>query len=902
MITNQYQNNIYKSRINHKYKKNVVENRLSKQIENKPSTQRDEQNISFKGGFSLTSLKKAFAPHIKKTHNLSENIGLLKKYIGKAPEVLSNKTQTWEEIHTYLKHSTDGKSIEIVEKNWPTLLLEGIIYPFKELPLHIGDWAKNLFKPKAKQEAEGIFKTLNNTDIVNAMSGYMESAAKLKHDAEAVQSANLFTKAMKTFDPKTGNYNGVHERALTRIVTGFIPAFFLANDAYNLSRLCDDDPKEAEKEKKLRFNQEVKRVMSNAYLQLITLGALSKYINKNTGVFVGVTAITVFITEALSRLSNGKKIHFISEKEAKEINKKEAEKNPETATNKPQYKNVNDNFKAAKPGFKGTKVFNDFGFASEMPLATMKIATFSEKTTNNENKKELKPLLSLSVLTKWFIGTIALGLAVKHGKNIKIGKNGIKIADYMNVISKKYDSIYNKLTQHDFKIKNTEFKAIIEKLRKYDPVIANKVEKITNNYQRISSIKKEALNIAATLRKHGLDDLATAFEHLNNQKLNKTFKDIPAFKAAESYFKNLDNEVITKNLNELFEKLKNLGLEDKANELKNIIFKDEKVNTENYKQALKFVKQNLKEYTTTFENRFKVDTTTETQKLFDTAMSKLSEINSEIASNITNKIENSINEEYISLGKQNTKGVRELADFVTEPFKFMWGTITLPYKHIAKKALDLTKVDIPKWDKEFDAATNLIKKLRAKSMFGFGNKSLLTETDEAFAKYMNTQISKSFNTATMSSVSNSDLSALAKNTSTAATIWFLMADNHNMVMLKSNGDDKKNATLKAKERLVQETSRTFYNVMFINLFNNTFRSLFNSSLIGAQIVNTMSTLVGENINRKAIGVPVGTKTRDEILEADKRHLEDNGIKGDFFRFMSRLTGKKALTQRETSKK
>ena len=64
----------------------------------------------------------------------------------------------------------------------------------------------------------------------------------------------------------------------------------------------------------------------------------------------------------------------------------------------------------------------------------------------------------------------------------------------------------------------------------------------------------------------------------------------------------------------------------------------------------------------------------------------------------------------------------------------------------------------------------------------------------------------------------------------------------------------------------------------------------------------MSTVIGENANRKMIGVPVGQKTRDEILEADRRHLEDEGIKGDFFRFMSRLTGKKALTLRENKKK
>ena len=167
---------------------------------------------------------------------------------------------------------------------------------------------------------------------------------------------------------------------------------------------------------------------------------------------------------------------------------------------------------------------------------------------------------------------------------------------------------------------------------------------------------------------------------------------------------------------------------------------------------------------------------------------------------------------------------------------------------------------------------------------------------------MNKQFNKGFNTATMSSLSNSDLSALAKNTSTAATIWFLMSDNHNMVMQKSNGEDKVKANTKAKERLVQETSRTFYNVMFINLFNNTFRSIYNSSLFGAQTVNMASTLIGEYVNRKAIGMPVSPQSREEILNKEYENITSQGPKGKFFRFMSRLTGKKVLSQRDNMQK
>lgn len=896
MIINNNKNTIHKSRIGYKNKHSVAQIRV---LNNKPSAERNLNDISFKGGFSIAGLKKAFAPYIKKSHNLQENLELLEKYVGKAPSSLNAETIKWPQIGEYLKRNNNGQIIEISEKNWPTLIWEGIIYPIKELPLHIAEWAKNLVTPKTKQKAEGIFETLNNTDIVNSMSGYMESAAKYKHDSAAIQSSELFTKAMKMFDPKSGNYNGVHERALTRVVTGLIPAYFLANDAYNLSRLCDDDPKEAEKERKLRFNQEIKRVMSNAYLQLITLGALSKFINKSTWSFVGVTALTVLITEAFSRLSNGKKIHFISQEEAVKINEKEAKKkNKNSNDNTTEVTNVS----KSKPGFKGANVFETFGIVSQMPFETMNIATFTEKL-NEENNKELKPLLTLPVIAKWFVGTIALGIAFKHGKNIKIGASQIKLGDYLNVISKKYDALYNKLTQKDFKIANTEFKQIINKLRQYDDTIASKIEEIALNSQRTGKIKKEALEISKILKESGLNDLAEIFEHLNNQKLNKTFKDIPLYNKATKFFKERENAVIANNLEELFKKLETAGLKEKAEELKSIIItSDGKVNTGKYKEAYKYVKSNINEYLSTFENRFKVDTDAEIRKLFANAMESLESVNLEKATELRNAVENSVNAEYINFGKQNIKGVREFADFVTEPFKFIWGTITLPYKHVAKKVLELNKTNMPKWAKENEAVKNIITKLRQKPMFTLNHTPMIERSNEELAAYMNKQINKGFNTATMSSISNSDLSALAKNTSTAATIWFLMADNHNMVMLKSNGKDKKNATLKAKERLVQETSRTFYNVMFINLFNNTFRSLFNSSLIGAQVVNTMSTVIGENANRKMIGVPVGQKTRDEILEADRRHLEDEGIKGDFFRFMSRLTGKKALTLRENKKK
>ena len=142
--------------------------------------------------------------------------------------------------------------------------------------------------------------------------------------------------------------------------------------------------------------------------------------------------------------------------------------------NKPVEKEETKN--QSKPGFKGSKVFNGFGIMSDMPMTQMNNVAMSGLSDKAQGLKEVetsKPLLTLPTIAKWFVGTVALGFALKHAKGVKL-KNGAKIADYFDVISKKYDSFYNKLTQKDYKIKKEDFKKITEKLENYDKVIAEK--------------------------------------------------------------------------------------------------------------------------------------------------------------------------------------------------------------------------------------------------------------------------------------------------------------------------------------------------------------------------------------------------------------------------------------------
>lgn len=930
MIISQKQNILYKDRMSHKHKPFVTDAQLSpnKNLEKTP-LKRDVNDISFKGAFSLYNVKK---------YNLKHNLDFLEKFIGKAPKELEEnfyKTD-WIDIRDYIKN-VDGGKVEVATKNWTRLLMEGVVYPVAELPLYIANSIKKALtgksfasvgkteeQMKARSWLQKKFDILNNSDITNSFSGYMETANKLQYDKAEVQSASLFTKVMKMFDPKSGNYNGVHERALTRIVTGFIPAFFLANDAYNLSRICDDDPKAAEKEKKTRFNQETKRVLSNAYLQLITLGALSKYINSKKWVFMLVTGLSVIATESFSRLSNGKKITFINKEQALKLNAQQAEQEKEKAnTNKTTdstkvpAKTEQKNETAPNKqqlSFKGSKVFQGFGLATDMPLSAMDLSTKNVIPEKRAEIKDQKPLLSLAGITKWFVGVVAAGFALKYAKkNVKI--NGAALDKYFKVVSQKYNKIYDSITTHNYKIKRDKFEEVITKLKEYDATFGQKFEDVAIRYQKTAKLNKEANNIASMLEESGLKELADKFRHIANKGLNKRFRDIEINAKAEEFFNKRSSNIIENNIKELLEILKSDRHIKEAEDLQNILFKDGKFNMKNYTKAKKFIEKNkdINKYTTTFENRFKVDNDGENLKLFDEAVKALKATKNEAyAAKLEEMMQSAVNADELTLGKRNKKGVREIADFITQPFKFIWGTITLPYKHVAKPMYNAIKQEypLPQWDKELDAVYNGINKLIYKPKFRlkFNNglkierRSKIELPKDEFSEYMNLRFNKALNAATMSSISNSDLSALAKNTSTAATAWFLLADNHNMVMQKSNGEDKQGAIQKAKERAIQETSRTFYNVLFINLFNDTFRNTYNSSLFGAQSVNVASTLIGEYVNRKAIGMPVKPSSREEILTQEYENITSKGPKGKFFRFMSRLTGKKVLSQRDNTKK
>ena len=768
---------------------------------NKEPLNSNHSDISFKGSFLYTQANKG-NKYLK--HEL---VDFLQKNLGHMGEDLYNHVASSELPIAKKMFQVNPKTGEIVfhKKSIPHLIKDGLI--LKNLPSDIYNGTVALIG-KIKPFESWAQKHYNSPSLkklraeskieaqISALRGLAEKRAKLIAEGktpEEIRSA-MFQQKMKMFDSKTGNYDTKHERSLNRIVSGIPPALFLANDAYNLSRMMDDDKDKAEHEKKIRFRQEMSRIFINAYITLITFGALQKVMNNsNAGIMLTIGLTTLF-TESVSRLSNGKHITRLSPEEARKENLK---------NNAPE--------KDIKP---------DTSFKSK------------KQEPKPDGKSQQKPLLSLDTLAKASAGVIAAGFALKFARKSKA------IDDAFNVMFRPFKSLYNKLTTTpDYKVDEATF---------------NKIVKVLGE---------------------------TGFSaKLNEEQATKVLKD-------ESYFKYLKEKAAQK-IDDLLKR---------SNSVEDKIIKTDLA--EDYLRVSGYARN--------------ADGT-------------------------------------ISLGARDKK-IKPFVNFVIAPFKFAWSTVTLPYRLVDKaikafaKKPDLVKLpindkntieviaknmqkdlklnedfvrniedfvsalkkksptDLNQTEKEFLRRVGDVEAL-AKSFDNIHKRVISKDFDpKKFHDYVCDNLLKSFNMDTVSNVSNAELSNLAKTAATAATLWFLMTDNYNMVMLKSNGNDVEGAQTKFKERFVQEGSRLFYQTLLIDLFNSTFRSQYNKSLFGMTWITLTNTTMGEWLTRVSVGVPVGAHTRDELLAAEQKQDNATGFLKGYYNFMQRLTGKRSIKSYDVTK-
>lgn len=729
----------------------------------------NQSDLSFKG-LSLGLYKQ-----LDKAYSKDEFLKFADKYVGQmGRELLENITVKHADKTSNLI-SVSGDKIIIKKKTIPHLAWDGIIYPFKILPGDmlngtvellgkipgLKNWsAKTLERPifKAIRQRSKIDAKVNSlTGLITFRDMKIEGAkeafakqagkaisdlsadeiAKITAEVDSKMDSKIFQAELKQFDPKSGNYDTKHERALNRLVSGLPPAIFLANDAYNLSRMMDDDPKAAEKEKKIRFKQEVSRILTSGYLTLITMGAFQKFINKSKAGIVLTTGITVLLTEMYSRISNGKHITRLTPEEARRENEK---------LNAPEAKIKPLTFKADEDNKQVTS-----------------------EGTNNKPKEQQKPLLSFDTIMKASAAVLAIGYSIKGIKNI--------------------------------------------------PAVKKAALKYFENMK---------LNNAQKFEKLGIKDL-------NTDNAVKTFEDKVIYRPFTQLYKTLTSEKYI-------------------------------VDSKKFDEVVKVLR----------ENGF--------EKLAD----KYDQVGKTALKTVDGKT-------IIDLGNKDKK-VKPLVNFFIAPFKFMWNTITLPYWMIDEKLMSVfRKGKPPKQVKDIEALANSFEKISRQALKKDFNA-------EQFKDYVQVNLLKAFNVDSLSNVSNAELSNLAKTAASIATIWFLMTDNYNMVMLKSNGNDKQGADTKFKERFVQEGSRLFYQTLLIDLFNSTFRNQYNSSLLGMSWITLTNTTLGEMLTRSSVGTPLKTHTRDELIDIETKQNNSTGFKKKYYTFMQRLTGKRSIKSYEVAPK
>lgn len=732
----------------------------------------NHSDLTFKG-LSLGLYRK-----LDNTYSVKEFLAFSDRYLGKMGRELFEDITKKHATNTSKLISVNGDQITIAKKTIPHLAWDGIIYPFKVLPGDLlngfvellgkapglKNWStKTLEKPffkKIRQRSKLDSKINSLTGMITYRDIKIESAiekyakennikarkvngkkvydipadqkAKIIKDIDAKMESNIFQSELKMFDPKSGNYDTKHERALNRLVSGLPPAIFLANDAYNLSRMMDDDSKAAEKERKIRFKQEVSRILTSGYLTLITMGAFQKFINKSKAGIMLTTGITVLVTEMYSRLANGKHITRLTPEQARKENER---------LNTPEAK--------IKP------------VETKTPITSTGI-------NETKPKEQQKPLLSFDTIMKASAVVLTLGYSIKGIKNLPaVKKAALKYFENLKINdSTKYDNL---------KIKDLDLDNAVETFEKkvlYRP--------FTNLYNRLTS---------------------EAF-HVNPEKFNKVVDELekydPVFAA----------------------KYRKIGLE------------------------------------------------------------KLTTID---------------DKSYIDLGNKDKK-VKPFVNLLIAPFKFMWNTVTLPYWMIDEKLMSVFRKSKPKnAPKDIEAL--------AKSFDRIARKALKKNLDrKQFQDYLQVNFLKAFNEDSLSSVSNAELSNLAKTAASIATIWFLMTDNYNMVMLKSNGNDRQGADTKFKERFVQEGSRLFYQTLLIDLFNSAFRNQYNSSLLGMSWITLTNTSLGEILTRSSVGTPCKAHTRDELIAIETKQNNSTGFKKKYYNFMQRLTGKRSIKSYEVTQK
>jgi len=336
---------------------------------------------SFKGSLTYLELAEKFGEDFGKA--AGENFRAIIEKVKDKPysglKIDSNQTITFKK-ETYLERAFDILLYPVTQM--PLDIVNMTISGLKKIPgFKDASWLEALANKRIFKNRKEVVETKSH---VSAIQHYFEVLTGNSEGGEYKR----FVEGHKRLAPLMPNYNSETERSLNRIVTGMIPAFFLANDAYNLSMYMKNDKKAAEKEKKRRFNQEVIRIGITSAVTFAAMKSFAKQCNKSMNLTASITLGIVLISEVMGRLMAGNPVLPVTAKGAKKYADKRKDIQQSDTSKPAQQENTGKN--PAKKGFltvsnilKTIVGLIVFGFAAEkiskFPKVSEKLKCYTEK-------------------------------------------------------------------------------------------------------------------------------------------------------------------------------------------------------------------------------------------------------------------------------------------------------------------------------------------------------------------------------------------------------------------------------------------------------------------------------------------------------------------------------------------
>ena len=137
------------------------------------------------------------------------------------------------------------------------------------------------------------------------------------------------------------------------------------------------------------------------------------------------------------------------------------------------------------------------------------------------------------------------------------------------------------------------------------------------------------------------------------------------------------------------------------------------------------------------------------------------------------------------------------------------------------------------------------------------------------------------------------------NLSRIITTLFLVVDAYNLSM-QYNNNDKQTAVNNGKSRALQEASRITVSAYMLAFVHNLLSKFCNSSLFGAFTTTALTSSVNDTIARKVVGVPIGTKTHEELIEIDRQNAKSKSPLKSTLAYLIGKRQKTAPAQNSTS--